>query len=178
MCVPAARARRHAATQADSDRAAARVRRAHTDAERPRVRSRRDAGDHAGSAADRRRRADSFDRGGRAPVAPVDALAPVGARRTVRITGRPAAAPALARLVEVERRRPMRGPAERVGARPDRVALWAVLLAFFLILVAATSSHAATAPAAGAPPAVTAAASPSAHVAPPGRHVEPGVTAR
>jgi hypothetical protein len=66
------------------------------------------------------------------------------ARRTVQITGRTVAAP---RLVEVERRRPARRPAERVGPRPDRVALWAVLLGFFLILVAATSSHATAHPA-------------------------------
>jgi hypothetical protein len=65
-------------------------------------------------------------------------------RRTVQITGGTVAAP---RLVEVERRRPARRPVERVGPRPDRVALWAVLLGFFLILVAATSSHAATRPA-------------------------------
>ena len=71
-------------------------------------------------------------------------LAPPPARRTVQITGRTVAAPSLPRLVEVERRRPARRPAERVGPRPDRVALWAVLLGFFLILVAATSSHAAT----------------------------------
>ena len=69
------------------------------------------------------------------------------ARRTVQITGRTVAAPPLPRLVEVERRRPARRPVERVGPRPDRIALWAVLLGFFLILVAATSSHAATHPA-------------------------------
>ncbi len=80
-----------------------------------------------------------------APAAGVVALAPP--RRTVQITGRTVAAPSLPRLVEVERRRPARRPAERVGPRPDRVALWAVLLGFFLILVAATSSHAATQPA-------------------------------
>jgi hypothetical protein len=73
--------------------------------------------------------------------------APPPARRTVQITGRTVSAPSLPRLVEVERRRPARRPAERVGPRPDRVALWAVLLGFFLILVAATSSHAATHPA-------------------------------
>jgi hypothetical protein len=71
------------------------------------------------------------------------ALSPPPARRTVQITGRTVAAPTLPRLVEVERRRPARRPAERVGPRPDRVALWAVLLGFFLILVAATSSNAA-----------------------------------
>jgi hypothetical protein len=80
-----------------------------------------------------------------APAAGAIALAPP--RRTVQITGRTVAAPSLPRLVEVERRRPARRPAERVGPRPDRVALWAVLLGFFLILVAATSSHAATQPA-------------------------------
>jgi hypothetical protein len=71
------------------------------------------------------------------------ALSPPPARRTVTITGRGVTAPALPRLVEVERRRPARRPAERVGPRPDRIALWAVLLGFFLILVAATSSNAA-----------------------------------
>jgi hypothetical protein len=81
-----------------------------------------------------------------APAAGI-ALQPPPARRTVQITGRPGAAPPLARLVEVERRRPPRRPAERVGPRPDRIALWAVLLGFFLILVAATSSNAATHPA-------------------------------
>jgi hypothetical protein len=75
------------------------------------------------------------------------ALAPPPARRTVRITGRTVASPPLPRLVEVERRRPARRPAERVGPRPDRIALWAVLLGFFLILVAATSSNAAVHPA-------------------------------
>jgi hypothetical protein len=74
-------------------------------------------------------------------------LAPPPSRRTVEITGRTVAAPPLPRLVEVERRRPPRRTVERVGPRPDRVALWAVLLGFFLILVAATSSRAATTPA-------------------------------
>jgi hypothetical protein len=51
----------------------------------------------------------------------------------------------LPRLVQIDRRRPARRPAERVGARPDRLALWAVVLGFFLIFVAVTStSHAAT----------------------------------
>jgi hypothetical protein len=89
-----------------------------------------------------RRTSDADTVGSSAPTA----LAPPPARRTVQITGR-TVAPALPRLVEVERRRPARRPAERVGPRPDRVALWAVLLGFFLILVAATSSHAAAHPA-------------------------------
>src|SRR3954447_24680051 len=71
------------------------------------------------------------------------ALGPPPARRTVQITGRTVAAPPLPRLVEVERRRPARRPVERVGRRPDRIAMWAVVLGFFLILVAATSSNAA-----------------------------------
>jgi hypothetical protein len=33
---------------------------------------------------------------------------------------------------------------ERAGFKPDRVAMWAVLLGIVLVLVAATSSHAAT----------------------------------
>ena len=49
---------------------------------------------------------------------------------------------------------------ERAGFRPDRVAMWAVLLGVVLVLVAATSSHAAQTPAAAhrpAAPALTAA---------------------
>jgi hypothetical protein len=42
-----------------------------------------------------------------------------------------------------DRRRPARRPHERDGFRPDRAAMWAVLLGFVLVLVAATSSHAA-----------------------------------
>jgi hypothetical protein len=68
-------------------------------------------------------------------------------RRTVEITGRPLGAPSLPRLVQIDRRRPARRPVERIGPRPDRLALWAVVLGFFLILVAVTStSHAATGP--------------------------------
>jgi hypothetical protein len=76
------------------------------------------------------------------PATPAPLSAPES-RRTVTISGRGVAAPTLPRLVEVERRRPARRPVERVGPRPDRIALWAVLLGFFLILVAATSSNAA-----------------------------------
>jgi hypothetical protein len=80
----------------------------------------------------------------RAPEAPAPLTAP-RRRRTVEITGRTVGAPTLPRLVEIDRRRPARRAAERVGARPDRLALWAVVLGFFLIFVAVTStSHAAT----------------------------------
>jgi hypothetical protein len=79
-----------------------------------------------------------------APEAPVPLPAP-SRRRTVEITGRTVGAPTLPRLVQIDRRRPARRAAERVGARPDRLALWAVVLGFFLIFVAVTStSHAAT----------------------------------
>lgn len=57
-------------------------------------------------------------------------------RRTVQITGRGA-----------ERNLPATRPTlrrhEREGFRPDRAALWAVLLGMLLIVVAATSAHAA-----------------------------------
>ncbi len=42
-----------------------------------------------------------------------------------------------------QRRRPPRPVHERVGFRPDRMAMWAVLLGVLMILAAATSSHAA-----------------------------------
>jgi 4-hydroxybenzoate polyprenyltransferase len=47
-------------------------------------------------------------------------------------------------MVEIDRRRPPRRPRERAMSRPDRVALWAVLLCLLLLVVAATSAHAAT----------------------------------
>jgi hypothetical protein len=59
-------------------------------------------------------------------------------RRTVQITGRPVSS---LRLVEVERRRPPRTPMERLGPRPDRIAMWAVLLGLFCCIVALTTAH-------------------------------------
>jgi hypothetical protein len=47
-------------------------------------------------------------------------------------------------MIEIERRRPPRRPRERAMSRPDRVALWAVLLCLLLLVVAAASAHAAT----------------------------------
>ncbi len=76
------------------------------------------------------------------PGALDEAASPAPTRRTVRITGHTTPASALPRLVAIDRRRPLRRPSDRVGPRPDRVALWAVMLAFFLILVAALSSAA------------------------------------
>nr|MBA3327296.1 hypothetical protein [Solirubrobacterales bacterium] len=54
----------------------------------------------------------------------------------VEIRGRTVPAPAVPRLVEVDRRRPSRRPIERVGARPERMAMWALVMGIFLILVA------------------------------------------
>ncbi len=77
----------------------------------------------------------------------------VPGRRTVTIQGRagdhyvpPAGrdrAAASGRHPGAARSRPTRRPHERAGFRPDRVAMWAVLLGVLLVLVAATSSHAA-----------------------------------
>jgi hypothetical protein len=59
-------------------------------------------------------------------------------RPTVQITGRPVSS---MRLVEVERRRPPRSAIERLGPRPDRIAMWAVLLGVFCCVVALTTAH-------------------------------------
>lgn len=62
-------------------------------------------------------------------------------RRTVRVSGQPAipSLPAQGSATTIEPYRYSRRPLERLGDRPDRMALWAVLLGVFLIVVAATS---------------------------------------
>ncbi len=65
----------------------------------------------------------------------------IPARRTVEIRGRPAHAQSVPRR-EVERRRPPRRPVERVGSRPDRLAMWALLMGILLILVAVGTADA------------------------------------
>jgi hypothetical protein len=86
-----------------------------------------------------------FARADHGAPAETNPLEPPPRRRTVEITGHPVGGPTLPRLVEIDRRRPARRAVERVGPRPDRIALWAVVLGFFLILGALTStSHAAT----------------------------------
>ena len=69
----------------------------------------------------------------------------IAGRRTITITGHPddRASRPLPRVVEIDRRRPPRRIRERVAGRPDRIALWAVLMAVFLIFVAASSARAA-----------------------------------
>jgi hypothetical protein len=66
----------------------------------------------------------------------------IPARRTVEIRGRTVPAPVVPRTVEIERRRPPRRPVERVAARPDRVAMWALLMGIVLILVAVGTADA------------------------------------
>jgi hypothetical protein len=61
---------------------------------------------------------------------------PPGTRRTVAIKGRPQPY----RLPSQAQRHRGRTASDRVGARPDRIALWAVVLGAILILVAATTS--------------------------------------
>ena len=54
-------------------------------------------------------------------------------RRTVRIAGRPEGS---LEATRAQRHRPSRTAHERVGARPDRLAAWAVALGMLLILIA------------------------------------------
>jgi hypothetical protein len=74
--------------------------------------------------------------GARPPAPPLPASPSAPPRRTVTIRGHGA-----------ERNLPVARPTlrrhERPGFRPDRAALWAVMLGLLLILVAATSAHAA-----------------------------------
>jgi hypothetical protein len=67
----------------------------------------------------------------------VDEEAPVYAangRRTVKITGQPVPA----------RRRRRSVAATQIQARPDRIALWAVVLGVFLVFMAVATANAAT----------------------------------
>jgi len=86
----------------------------------------------------------SYDAGRPAPVArrgPHPKGTAIPARRTVEIRGRTVPAPAVPR-VELDRRRPPRRAIERVGPRPDRLALWALLMGLMLILVAVGTADA------------------------------------
>jgi hypothetical protein len=67
----------------------------------------------------------------------------VPGRRTVKITGYGSQRNLIYASRE-PRRRPPERPYERAGFKPDRVAMWAVLLGVMLVLVAAMSAHAAT----------------------------------
>ncbi|HEX6388525.1 MAG TPA: hypothetical protein VFZ89_03735 [Solirubrobacteraceae bacterium] len=65
---------------------------------------------------------------------------PETGRRVVQISGRPEGQVAPRRLREIESRRPRRSVAERAMSSPDRVALYAVLLGLFLVIIAAASA--------------------------------------
>ncbi|MFL5818055.1 MAG: hypothetical protein ACJ76L_10695 [Conexibacter sp.] len=66
------------------------------------------------------------------------------ARRTVVIRGQVTPRAGGTTSAGPARRRPPRRPSERIaGTRPDRAALWAVMMGVFLILVAVLSAHGA-----------------------------------
>ena len=65
---------------------------------------------------------------------------PIAERRTITIQGRGAER----YRGTPQRRRPAQRAHERAGFKPDRTAMWAVMLGVLMILAAATSSHAAT----------------------------------
>jgi len=71
---------------------------------------------------------------------------PTPSRRTIVIAGRGAPAPAISArpLVEIDVGRPAPRAGGRVAERPDRLAMWAVLLGLALMLVATSSAGAAT----------------------------------
>jgi hypothetical protein len=67
-----------------------------------------------------------------------------GGRRTITIRGQVAPPAGGSSSAGPARRRPPRRPSERLaGTRPDRAALWAVLMGVFLILVAVMTAHGA-----------------------------------
>jgi hypothetical protein len=78
---------------------------------------------------------------GAAPaVRPVQAAATVTERRTVTIRGR-GAERNLPWPGESPRRRPARAAYERHGFKPDRMAMWAMVLGLLLVLIAVISAH-------------------------------------
>jgi hypothetical protein len=68
------------------------------------------------------------------PLRPLEPVVPE--RRTVKIGGRPEGSLEAARYQRDRARRPPRTAHERIGARPDRLAMWAVALGLLLILIA------------------------------------------
>jgi hypothetical protein len=144
--MPRTRRFERSAPDADAAPRARRFERSAPDADAAPRRGRFERSAPEADASPRSRRFARAEHSGAARPADVPVPLPVPSRRrTIEITGRTVGAPALPRLVQIDRRRPARRPAERVGARPDRLALWAVVLGFFLIFVAVTStSHAAT----------------------------------
>jgi hypothetical protein len=71
------------------------------------------------------------------PAAPVPGAGQgVPERRTVKIGGRPEGSLEAARYERDRARRPRRTASERVGHRPDRIAMWAFALGLLLIVIA------------------------------------------
>jgi hypothetical protein len=69
-----------------------------------------------------------------------DAVAIPG-RRTIEIRGRTVPAPPVTPTIELDRsRRPPRRAVERIGPRPDRMAMWALVMGLLLIAVAITTA--------------------------------------
>lgn len=91
-----------------------------------------------------------------APAVPAWALdGEPGARRTVQISGRPAAdRSAAARPLRLQSERTARSaaPGRSVGSSPDRLALWAVVMCLLLALVAAATARGEDRPAAPSEP--------------------------
>jgi len=97
--------------------------------------------------AEARRRADETDDAPHtATVVLSRPAAAIPSRRTVEIRGRTVPAPpvATARALDSDRRGPQRLSGQRVVARPDRIAMWALLMGIVLILVAVGTADAAT----------------------------------
>ena len=76
---------------------------------------------------------------GRAASAVEPSVGVTPTRRTVKIQGR--GAERNLPLPDSSRRRPQRRAYERTGFRPDRLAMWAVMLGFLLVLIAIVSAH-------------------------------------
>jgi len=92
--------------------------------------------------AEARRRADRIESAGRrSALAPATRTGVIPARRTVEIRGRTVPAPPVpsARGRDRSDHRPQRTAMQLVGARPDRMALWALLMGVVLILVSVTT---------------------------------------
>jgi hypothetical protein len=70
----------------------------------------------------------------------------VPARRTIEIRGRTVPAPSVPSTAEIDRRRPPRRAIERASTRPDRLAMWALLMGIVLILVAVGTADASVLP--------------------------------
>ena len=128
--------RRHPPAHDDARTRAPRTRTGRRRARRPTTRSaRRRTSTARARAAPTRRSAGAIARRRGARVRAVKGSATPG-MRMVEIRGRTVPAPAVPRPLEADRRRPPRRAVERVGGRPDRVAMWALLMGLLLILVA------------------------------------------